>query len=135
MLDVVWVPVWIQLVVTFPTGYLRDRFDRFVVGLAYALAAAFALKELLLVGDWWQVACNPECLRNVFVVWPDAVLHDRVTNVIVAGFCLVLIPLVIVALWRHWRAAAGRPPDVAAIGRRGAPCADHHDGRGPQRRV
>ncbi|HET9758034.1 MAG TPA: sensor histidine kinase [Candidatus Limnocylindrales bacterium] len=106
VLEIVWVPLWIQLVVTFPTGYFRDRFDRFVVGLAYALAAAFALKELLLVGDWWQLLCDPECVRNTFVVWPDAVLHDRVTNVIVAGFCLVLIPLVIVALWRHWRAAA-----------------------------
>jgi signal transduction histidine kinase len=106
VVEIVWVPVWIQFVVTFPTGYFRDRFDRFVVGLAYALAAAFALKELLLVGDWWQLLCNPECMRNAFVVWPDPVLHDRVTNVIVAGFCLVLIPLVIVALWRHWRAAA-----------------------------
>jgi signal transduction histidine kinase len=104
---VVSIPVWIQLVVTFPTGYFRDRFDRFVVGLAYGLAAAFALKELLLVGDWFQIGCNPECVRNVLVVWPDPVLHDRVTNVIVAGYCLVLIPLVIVSLWRHWLTTAG----------------------------
>jgi signal transduction histidine kinase len=106
VVGIIWVPVWIHLVVTFPTSYLRDRFDRFVVGLAYGLAAAFALKELLLVGDWWQLLCNPECLRNAFVVWPNPELYDWLDIVIVGGFFLVLSPLTIVALWRHWRAAA-----------------------------
>jgi signal transduction histidine kinase len=106
VVGIVWVPVWIQLVVTFPTGYFRDRFDRIVVGLAYGLAAAFALNELLLVGDWWQLLCDPECIRNAFVVWPNEELHQSLNSVIVGGFFLVLGPLTIVALWRHWRAAA-----------------------------
>ena len=45
VVGIVWVPVWVQLVVTYPTGYFRDRFDRVVVGLAYALAAAWALQR------------------------------------------------------------------------------------------
>jgi hypothetical protein len=100
------VGVFVQLLVTFPTGYFRGRFDRFVVGLAYALVAAWALNELLFVGDWWQFLCNPDCVQNVFIVWPNDEAYEWLKNVIVAGFCLVLIPLIIVALWRHWRVAA-----------------------------
>src|SRR6188474_249161 len=46
------VAVFVQLLLAFPSGYLRDRFDRIVVGLAYTLGAAWALNELLFVGDW-----------------------------------------------------------------------------------
>jgi signal transduction histidine kinase len=100
------VGVFVQFLVAFPTGYLRVRFDRFVVGLAYGLAVAYELNEILLVGDWWQLGCNPDCVHNAFVLWPNQELYERLRDVIVTGFCLVLIPLVIVALWRHWRAAA-----------------------------
>ena len=100
------VGVFVQFLVTFPTGYVRDRFDRFVVGLAYALVAAWTLNELIFVGDWFEILCDPDCVRNVFVIWPDGERYDWLKNVVVACFCLVLIPLIIVALWRHWRAAA-----------------------------
>ena len=46
------VGVLVQLLLAFPSGYLRDRFDRVVVGLAYTLGVAWALNELLFVGDW-----------------------------------------------------------------------------------
>jgi signal transduction histidine kinase len=100
------VGVFVQLLLSFPTGHLRDRFDRLVVGLAYVLSAAWALDEFLFVGDWFHLACDPDCVQNVFVVWPDSDLHDWLRNVIVSAFCLFVIPLVIVGLWRHWRAAA-----------------------------
>ena len=101
------VAVFTQLLVTYPTGSYRDRFDRFVVGLIYGLAAAFGLNELLFVGDWVELGCNPDCVRNAFIIWPNAALYDRLRDIIVSGYCLVTIPLTIVALGRHWRAAAG----------------------------
>src|SRR4029450_13495029 len=99
--DPLWVPVLVHLVVTFPTGYVRGRFDRLVVGLAYGLGAAAVLNELLLAGDWWEYGCNPGGLRNVLVFWADAGLHEAANKVIVAADCLILLPLVTVALWRH----------------------------------
>ena len=111
MAEQISVGVFVQFLVTFPTGYVRDRFDRFVVGLAYALVAAWTLNELIFVGDWFEILCDPDCVRNVFVIWPDGERYDWLKNVVVACFCLVLIPLIIVALWRHWRGRrAGRPP-------------------------
>jgi len=101
------VGVFVQFLLTFPTAYIRDRFDRFVVGLTYGLAVAFELNELFFVGNWVQLGCNPHCVQNAFIIWPNAELYDWLRNVIVAGFCLVVIPLTIVALWRHWRVAAG----------------------------
>ena len=101
------VGVYVQFLVTFPTAYIRDRFDRFVVGLTYGLAVAFGLNELFFVGNWVQLGCNPDCMQNAFIIWPNAELYDWLKNVIVAGFCLVVIPLTIAALWRHWRVAAG----------------------------
>ena len=112
VVGIVWVPVWVQLVVTYPTGHFRDRFDRVVVGLAYALAAAFALQELLLVGDSWRLLCNPDCVRNAFVVWPNRELYEVTDSVIVVGFFLVLRPLVIVA-----SGGTGEPPRAPLAGR------------------
>jgi signal transduction histidine kinase len=45
-------------------------------------------------------------MRNAFVIWPDSERYEWLKNVIVAGFCLVLVPLIILALRRHWQAAA-----------------------------
>jgi len=103
--DQVGIALLVQLLVAFPSGYLRDRFDRRVVGLAYLLIAAWTLKELLFVGDWWRVGCNPECVRNVFVFWPDDALYNWLRNVIASISAFAVVPLVILAVWRHWRAA------------------------------
>lgn len=99
------IAVLVQLLVAFPTGYVRGRFDRLVVTWAYLLVAVWTLKELLLVGDWWQLGCNPECVNNVFVIWPNEGLYERLRDVIASITALTLIPLVIVSIWRHWRAA------------------------------
>ena len=54
VIELIWIAVLIHLLVAFPSGYLRDRFDRFVVGWTYLFMAVWTLKELVLVGDWWQ---------------------------------------------------------------------------------
>ena len=100
------VGVFVQFLVTFPTGYIRHRFDRSLVAIVYGVVVAWALNELLFVGVWWQLLCDPDCVQNAFVIWPDPELYDWLRNIIVAVFCLILIPLIIVALWRHWQAAA-----------------------------
>jgi signal transduction histidine kinase len=106
--ELVGIAFLVQLLVAFPSGYLRDRFDRLVVGWAYLLVAAWTLKELVLVGDWFHVGCNPDCIRNVLVFWPNEVLYNQLRDVIASITVLTLIPLVIVAIQRHWR-AAGAP--------------------------
>jgi signal transduction histidine kinase len=100
------VGVFAQLLLAFPSGYLRDRFDRVVVGLAYTLGVAWALNELLFVGDWVHMGCNPDCVQNVFVVLPNKDLYDWLRNAIAVAFSLVVLPLLVAALWRHWRLAA-----------------------------
>ena len=105
VVDLIWIPLFIHLLVAFPSGHLHDRFDRFVVGWVYLLMGVWVLIQLLLVGDWWNVGCNPECVRNILVFWPNDVLYEWLRNAIAAITSLTLFPLVIVALWRHWRAA------------------------------
>jgi signal transduction histidine kinase len=100
------VGVLVQLLLAFPSGHLRDRFDRIVVSLAYALGIAWAANELLFVGDWVHIGCNPDCVQNVFVVLPNEELHEWLRNAIAVSFSLIVLPLVIAALWRHWRSAA-----------------------------
>jgi signal transduction histidine kinase len=104
-LDQIAIGVLIQLIVSFPTGYLRDRFDRAVVGLGYCLVVAWTATQFLFVGDWWHLGCDPDCVTNAIVVWPDEDLYNLLRNVIAAIFVGVVLPLVFVALWRHWRSA------------------------------
>jgi signal transduction histidine kinase len=100
---------YIHLVLAFPSGSLRTRFDRFVVGLAYAFVLVWSLLQLLLGGEW-VIACTPECVRNVFVIWQDRELYDWLRSGLTLVAVTALFPLVLWALWRHWRDAgpAGR---------------------------
>jgi signal transduction histidine kinase len=104
-LEQVGIAVLIHLIVAFPTGYLRLRFDRLVVGSGYMLVGLWTAVQFLLVGDWFQLGCDPECIRNVIVVWPNEALYELLRNVIAGVFVFAVIPLVLVAIWRHWRAA------------------------------
>jgi signal transduction histidine kinase len=101
--ELVGIAPFLQLLVAFPTGYLRNRFDRLVVGWAYALVAAWTLREALLAGDSWELGCNPDCIRNLIVVWPNESLDDWLRNAIASLTALTLLPLVIVSVWRHWQ--------------------------------
>jgi signal transduction histidine kinase len=96
--------VFATLIVTFPTGRLRDRFDRaFVGGL---LAYFFILGTIQLLAFQPGYACDPGtfCPVNPFAVWPSAGLYDTIGTV--SGFLVPVIGLgVIASVVRHWRAA------------------------------
>jgi signal transduction histidine kinase len=109
VVDLFALALFIQLLLAFPSGYLHDRFDRAVVVFAYALVSAWSLDQLLLSGES-AFACNPSCIRNVFVIWPNPELYDWLRNAITVIGIAGLFPLVLVGLVRHWRqaGAAGR---------------------------
>ena len=88
-----------HVLVVFPSGHLKTRFDRLVIGSAYALVLVPALMSALV---WDSSGCN--CPPNVFLVWPNNDLDWRIgqaaqlASPIVGG-------LVLFAVWRHWRGA------------------------------
>jgi signal transduction histidine kinase len=98
------IPVTVHFLLAFPSGHLRDRFDRTVVVYAYVLAAVTTVARQLV----WDNAmlCDPECVRNLFVVWPDRDLFRWIENFQSVAAAATLIPLVLVAVWRHWRDAS-----------------------------
>ena len=109
VMDQVAIALFIHLLLAFPSGNLHDRFDRAVVVSGYALVAAWSLNQLLLSGES-AFACNPSCIRNVFVIWLNPELYNWLRNAITVIGIAGLFPLVLVALARHWRqaGAAGR---------------------------
>jgi signal transduction histidine kinase len=105
--NVIWplgLGVLVHLLVAFPTGYLRARFDRAVVLLGYAIVIGWSLVELFLTGDR-TIVCLPDCVRNLFVIWSDPQLYAWLGNVFTIFVAAVLFPLVLAVLWRHWRSA------------------------------
>ena len=104
LFDQVSLAVFVHLLLAFPSGYLRDRIDRAVVLLGYALVAGGTLLQLLRGGEW-VIGCNPDCVRNLFVLWPNSDFYEWIWN----GYTLLglatLFPLVLLDLWRHWRDA------------------------------
>lgn len=103
--DVAALAVFVHLIVSFPSGELRGRFDRGVVAYGYLLVIVWTLKEIVFAGDWWEIGCNPECIRNAFVIWPNPELYEWLRNAIALPATTTFFPLVIVAIWRHWRGA------------------------------
>ncbi|HEU4919008.1 MAG TPA: histidine kinase [Candidatus Limnocylindrales bacterium] len=96
--------VFVHLVLAFPTGRLTDRFDRLLVGGAYAFVAASRIAWVLV---WTQpvdkVGFSP---RNPFVVWPNADLAWLFGPLAILALTPVLFAAVIVGLVRHWRRAS-----------------------------
>jgi signal transduction histidine kinase len=104
VLQLVEIPVFIHLILAFPSGRLRSRFDRFVVGFAYVYVIGSAVLGQL----FWSTAfyCHPDCVRNVFVIWPDRNLYELLGQGQVLIAVAVLFPLVLLGLGRHWRDAS-----------------------------
>jgi signal transduction histidine kinase len=96
--------VVVHILVAYPSGHLRTRYDRAVVGMVYALVLGSAVLTALL----WQPdpSCSSAfCPQNILLVWPGNDLADAI------GWAVNLaVPLigaaVVLAVWRHWRAAA-----------------------------
>ncbi|MBM4407852.1 MAG: hypothetical protein FJ038_04445 [Chloroflexi bacterium] len=96
--------VFAHLIVSFPTGHLRDRFDRVVVVGLYIWFVSFGLLQLVV----WEpgFVCDPGafCPRNPFAITVNNELSHTVGT---SGNLLVpVIGLsVIASVVRHWRAA------------------------------
>lgn len=104
LFDQVSLAVFLHLLLAFPSGHLRDRIDRAVVLLGYAFVGGATLLQLLRGGEW-VIGCNPDCVRDLFVLWPNPDLYEWLRN----GYSLlgvsILFSLVLWDLWRHWRDA------------------------------
>jgi signal transduction histidine kinase len=105
VIDVIGLAVFVHLLVAYPSGYLRNRFDRLVIGWAYIVVTAWTLVQLFFVGDWWQLLCDPDCVHNLLVIWPNPELYEFLRNAITTIGVVTVFPLVVVALSRHWRTA------------------------------
>src|SRR4051794_18418117 len=103
------IALYVHILVAYPSGHLRLRFDRRLVVFVYD----FVLGAYLLPAAMRQPAgptCPTTwCPANVLLVWPNKELADALGRIaqLVAP---VLGALVLYAIWRHWRAAgpAGR---------------------------
>jgi signal transduction histidine kinase len=107
-IEVLGIAVYAHLAIAYPTGYLRSRFDRIVVTYIYVLLVAPAL----LAHPFWEVTvgCVPDCVRNLVAIWPDERIFQLITNGSMVFAVITAAPLILTALWRHWRDAspAGR---------------------------
>ena len=100
-LEILAIAAYVHLAIAYPTGYLRSRFDRGVVLYVYVLLVG----QALLAHPFWEVtvACVPDCVRNVFAVAPNAEIYGLVTNGGQVVGVVTVVPLILVALWRHWQ--------------------------------
>lgn len=94
-------PIVVHIVLSYPTGRLRTRFERAVTGLIYGLAALVGLVTVLAF-DPRSGGCTP-------CAWEPAPFPSR-TAVITAQTvgqraAVVVVPLVLAAVWRRWRRA------------------------------
>ena len=107
-IEVLGIAVYAHLAIAYPTGYLRSRFDRVVVAYVYVILLAPALLAHL----FWEVniGCLPDCVRNLVAFWPNEQIFQLITNGSMVFAVITAVPLILTALWRHWRDAspAGR---------------------------
>jgi signal transduction histidine kinase len=97
--------ILLHLVLAFPTGRLRDRVDRGIVGLVYFIILPLQLVNYLFFDPGW-VDCGPTdwCPRNVFML----VRNDDVVFLLgrVGLLSPILAILAIAEVIRHWRMAS-----------------------------
>jgi signal transduction histidine kinase len=96
-----WIATTVHVLLSFPSGRLRDRWDRALVAFFYLVVGSSVLAMLT-----WEThrPCDPICIRNLFVVWPSDDLHRFISQsavVILVGAS----PILLILMWRHWRAA------------------------------
>jgi signal transduction histidine kinase len=98
------IAVFVHVLVAFPSGHLRTRFDRRLVLTVYALVVGI---YLLWAALWEPAASCPTawCPENVLLIWPQNELAGEVTRAGQLAAPIVGL-FVLYAIWRHWRAAA-----------------------------
>jgi signal transduction histidine kinase len=93
-----YVPLFAQLILSYPTGRLGTRPERYLVGVAYVLAVVYALPLLLFFDPrsphWrYEVDCFDCAMPVTHVAWYDT---DRITNVL--DWLLLPLALIFLAL-------------------------------------
>ena len=103
-LEILAIAAYVHLAIAYPTGNLRSRFDRGVVLYVYALLVG----QALLAHPFWEVtvACVPDCVRNVFAIWPNEEIYGVIADGTMVLAVVTVVPLILTALWRHWRDAS-----------------------------
>ncbi|HEX6677474.1 MAG TPA: histidine kinase [Actinomycetes bacterium] len=103
-------PLLVHIALTYPSGRLRTRFDRAVLGTFYATAAAVGLVGLLTFPRRGP-GCTHCPWTPLFV--PNQMVFIAV-NRISERLALVLVPLFLAAVWLRWRhASRGERRDLA----------------------
>jgi signal transduction histidine kinase len=95
-----WGAVFLQLVVTFPSGRLGDRRDRAIVIAGYVIFTAASIPPLLVAGPH-DLGCD-DCPTTVLLIDRDPRLADA-GLAIQALLYLALFTVVLVRLTRRWR--------------------------------
>ncbi len=93
-----------HILVAYPSGHLRTGFDRAVVGAVYGIFLGSAVLTALL----WQPdqSCSSAfCPENILLIRPDNDLADAIGQAVNLAVPLIGAA-VILAVWRHWQAAA-----------------------------
>jgi signal transduction histidine kinase len=93
-----YVPLFAQLILSYPTGRLGTRPERYLVGVAYVLAVVYALPLLLFFDPrsphWrYEVDCFDCAMPVTHVAWYDT---HRITNVL--DWLLLPLALIFLAL-------------------------------------
>jgi signal transduction histidine kinase len=102
----------VYLILCFPTGKLRERTDRLLVGAMAAVVAAFFLPRLVLAKDFEVpspfTSCTSDCPANgLFALDSEPALVDAILRP--AGVVLVFAVMVAVVL-RLWQRIRGATP-------------------------
>jgi signal transduction histidine kinase len=99
------VMLYVHILVAYPSGHLRLRFDRRVVVFVYA----FVVGAYLLPQAMWKPpgtrCASAWCPENVLLVWPNNELADALVRVAQLA-APVVGALVLYTIWRHWGAAS-----------------------------
>ena len=98
------IALYVHILVAYPSGHLRLRFDRRLVLFVYAFVLGAYLLPAAMRQPAGPVCPTAWCPANVLLVWPNKELADALGRIaqLVAP---VLGALVLYAIWRHWRAA------------------------------
>ncbi len=95
-----WGALFLQLVMTFPSGRLSDPLDRAIVIAGYVVFTLATVPSMLVAGPH-ELSCD-DCPVNVLLIDRDPTLA-RIALAFQAVLYLVLFAIVLVRLTRRWR--------------------------------
>jgi PAS domain S-box-containing protein len=101
-ISAVFAAFFVHLLLAYPSGELRARWERVVVVTGYVLAGSANILGLLF--DRRPIEDCQECPDNAFLVREHETAADLLTA-LVEGFAVVYLLVVVVTLVRRWRAS------------------------------